>query len=559
MFKKAPSLLVSLFILLSTNYALAFQEPGLVSDTELLKTPKRAVHTFLNWQMPGHENPELVIKTMKLSDADNSQKYELAQRLKQVLDARGLIVVYDEIPSNPDYTDSLSGMQHYILFRELPEVYLVRVNNEWVFSEKTISAIPQLYSTTFSSAIGALINLLPEWAMEEWLGIKIWQYIAVFIWLLLGFMLKKIIEFILDTYVKRLTNRTSFQWDDHLVLSVERPVGFIAMMIYFLLTYTNLHFSVDVNYFLSHFFRIGISAGVIWMFYNLSEVLSRYLGYFASKTGTELDDQLIPIIRKTLRFFVVVIGVIAILQNNGYNVASLIAGLGIGGLAVALAAQETLANFFGSVTIITDRPYKIGDWIVVNDIEGTVEDIGFRSTRIRTFHDSLVSVPNSLVAKTDVENYGLRRYRRLKTILNLTYSTTPEQMEAFTEGIKAIIKSNKHFRQDNYHVYFNSYGAHSLDVLVYVFFDVPDWSSELQQKHNFFLEVLKLAEDIGVEFAFPTQTLHMDSFYKDEPRKIGKDVTMEELAETVTDYGPDGKKSNPDGVKLYKDGEEIKF
>ena len=556
MLKKAPAILLALLFSLPV---LAFQGQPVISDAELLKSPKRAVHTFLNWQQQGHEKPELVIKTMKLADKNEEDKFKLAEQLKQVLDARGLLVVYEDIPSDPAYTDSLSGLQRYILFQELPEVYLVRVNDEWVFSETTISEIPGLYQATFSAMVGALLDLLPDWAMQEWLGIQLWQYIAVFIWLLIGLALKKIVEFILDNYVRRFTTRTKFKWDDALIDSVERPIGFIFMMIYFLLTYTNLHFSVDVNYFLSNVFKIAISAGFVWLFYNLSDVFSRYLGVLTAKTGTELDDQLIPIIRKTLRIFIVVIGVIAILQNNGYNVASLIAGLGIGGLAVALAAQETLANFFGSITIITDRPFKIGEWVVIEGAQGVVEDIGFRSTKIRTFHDSLISVPNSIVAKTDVENYGLRRYRRLKFMLNLTYSTTPEQMEAFTEGIKAIIKANKHFRQENYHVYFNEYGAQSLDVLVYVFFDVPDWSTELQQRHNFFLEILRLAEDIGVEFAFPTQTLHMDSFYKDEPRKIGKDVPVEELAETVTEYGPSGKKSNPEGVKLFRDGKEVDF
>ena len=188
------------------------------------------------------------------------------------------------------------------------------------------------------------------------------------------------------------------------------------------------------------------------------------------RTENKLDDQLVPLIRKSLRFFVVTMGIILILQNNGYNVASLIAGLGIGGLAVALAARDTLANFFGSITIFLDRPFRIGDWVTIGKVEGVVEEVGFRSTRIRTFYNSLVSVPNSNVSNSDIDNYGMREYRRLKTVLNLTYATTPEQIEAFVEGIKAIVKANKHFRQDFYEVHFTTFGAHSLDVLVYMSF-----------------------------------------------------------------------------------------
>lgn len=497
---------------------------------------------------------------MKLSDGDAEEKLELANELLSVLDARGLMIDYEQIPSNPNYTDSLSGLQQYILFSSLPEVYLVKTDqNQWVFSEATINRIPVLYENTFSGFVTIITDNLPNWAHGEWLGIEIWQYIAVFFWLLIGLVLMKVFEFILDNYVKRLAEKTKFTWDDDLIKSIDKPSGFIFLMVFLLLTYSNLKFSVTISYYLSAILEIAVSVGVVWLIYNLADVFSKYLSVLTSKTETELDDQLVPLIRKTLRFFVVVMGVIAILQNNGYNVASLIAGLGIGGLAVALAARETLANFFGSLTIFLDRPFKIGDWIKVGDVEGTVEEVGFRSTRVRTFYNSLVSVPNSNLANTDIDNLGLRKYRRLKTVLNLTYSTTPEQMEAFVEGIKALVKANKHFRQDVYEVHFNSFGAHSLDVLVYVFFEVPDWSTELQQRHNFLLEVLKLAKGVGVEFAFPTQTLHMDSFHKEQPREVGEQRSVEELASAVLSFGPDGEKKSAEGTRIYKDGQEVDF
>ncbi|MCH2450901.1 MAG: mechanosensitive ion channel family protein [Gracilimonas sp.] len=553
--------LILISFILTSGTALGFQEaPESSPQQNLLANPQRTVHTFLRWQQAGHKNPDYVVTTMKLADGSKAEKLELAERLLKILDARGLLIDYDAIPSNPNYTDSLSGLQQYILFQSLPEVYLVKTSqNEWVFSKSTIQAIPELYSDTFSSWFTFLIDQLPEWTTNEWFGIKIWQYLAVFFWILIGLVLMKVFEFFLDNYVSRLAKKTKFSWDDDLIDSIEKPSRYIFVTVFFLLTYSNLQFSVTVSQAISVFLEIALSAAVVWLFYNLADVFSKYLTVVTSKTETELDDQLIPLIRKTLRFFVLIMGVIAILQNNGINVASLIAGLGIGGLAVALAARETLANFFGSVTIFLDRPFKIGDWIKSGDVEGTVEEVGFRSTRIRTFYNSLVSVPNSNLANADIDNLGLRRYRRLKTVLNLTYSTTPKQMEAFVEGIKAIVKANKHFRQDMYEVHFNSFGAHSLDVLVYVFFNVPDWSTELQQRHNFFLEVLRLAKEVGVEFAFPTQTLHMDSFYKEEPRKVGEERSEEELASAVHEFGPGGKKGKPDGVRIFRAGEEIDF
>ena len=549
-------LFAGLLILLPLQ-SYAFQENTDPSD--YLTNPRRAVHTFLHWQQKGHQNLELVALTMQLSDASREEKVELAEELRKVLDARGMLVVYENIPNNPGYSDSLSGLNQYILFDVLPEVFLVKRNGNWVFSEATIEQIPGLYRATFSTSVEALIDLLPEWSENEWFGVEIWQYLAVFLWLLIGFILKKIFEFVLDNYIRRITKKTRFTWDDDLLDSVHKPAGFIFLMGFFLLTYTNLQLSVTVNLYLSKILGVAISAGFVWLFYNLADVFSKYLSVVTARTETLLDDQLVPLVRKTLRVFIVVMGVILILQNNGYNVASLIAGLGIGGLAVALAAKDTLANFFGSITIFADKPFKIGDWVKVAGVEGTVEEVGFRTTRIRTFYNSVISVPNATISTTEIDNLGMRKYRRFKTMLNLTYSTTPEQMEAFVEGIKAIVKANKQFRQDYYEVHFNEMGSHSLDVLVYVFFDVPDWSSELQQRHNFLLEILRLAKEVGVEFAFPTQTVHVDSFYQDEPRKVGHSRTEEELAAGVTEFGPGGKKGKPDGLRIFKDGKEVDF
>jgi MscS family membrane protein len=544
-----------LFFFFTSTSIFGYQE----KQSSDLATPQKAVHTFLHWQQTGHQNLDKVATTMKLYEGSKEEKIELANELKKVLDARGLLVEYDAIPNTRNYVDTLSGLQQYILFEELPEIYLTKKDNEWVFSEATIDQIPILYRQTFSSFVEAVVSELPESTRKVWLGLEIWQYLAIFCWLLIGLVLRKIFEFILDNYIHRLAKKTSFEWDDDLINELDKPAGFIFMMAFWFATFTNLQLSVTVNYYLSLILEVAVSVGFIWLFYNLSNVFSKYLGVLTSKTETKLDDQLVPLIRKTLRFFVLVMGLILILQNNGYNVASLIAGLGIGGLAIALAARDTLANFFGSITIFVDKPFRIGDWIKVGSVEGTVEEVGFRSTRIRTFYNSLVSVPNSTISNNDVDNMGLREYRRLLTTLNLTYSTSPEQMEAFVEGIKAIVKSNSHFRQDFYEVHFNAIGAHSLDVMVYVFFKVPDWSTELQQKHNFFLEVLKLAKEVGVEFAFPTQTLHVDSFHKDEARQVGETRTEEELAASVTEYGPNGSKSNPDGLRIFKDGKEVDF
>ncbi|MHC4977332.1 MAG: mechanosensitive ion channel family protein, partial [Planctomycetota bacterium] len=189
------------------------------------------------------------------------------------------------------------------------------------------------------------------------------------------------------------------------------------------------------------------------------------------------------------------------------EIVPLLTGLGIGGLAVAFAAKDTIENFFGSVAVIMDHPFQVGDWVVVEGVEGIVEELGFRSTRIRTFYNSQVTIPNATLVRATVDNYGRRKYRRFKADLNITYDTPPETIEAFCEGLRELIRLHPYTRKDYHCVYFNNMGAHSLDILVYTFFEAPDWQTELRERQRFLLDVLRLAKQLGVEFAFPTQTL----------------------------------------------------
>ena len=153
--------------------------------------------------------------------------------------------------------------------------------------------------------------------------------------------------------------------------------------------------------------------------------------YKAQQTHNKFDDLLIPMVGKSLKVFVAVVGTIFTADNLNINVTNLLAGLGLGGLAFALAAKDLVGNFFGSLTILLDRPFHIGDWIIIGDVEGTVEQVGFRSTRVRTFYNSVITLPNALLTTTKVDNMGARRYRRMKTMLGITYDTSPEKIDEF--------------------------------------------------------------------------------------------------------------------------------
>jgi MscS family membrane protein len=232
---------------------------------------------------------------------------------------------------------------------------------------------------------------------------------------------------------------------------------------------------------------------------------------------------LVPLIKKALKIFVVIIGALAILSNLNVDIIPLLAGLSIGGLAFALAAQDTIKNFFGSIMIFIDKPFQIGDWITSGNIDGTVEEVGFRATRIRTFRNSVTYVPNGMIADSTVDNHGLRAYRRFYTHIAITYDTPPELINLFVDGLRQIVEKHPHTRKDYYNIYLNDMADFSLNIMFYIFFEVPGWPEELKSRHEILIEVIRLAEELGINFAFPTQTLHMETF----PEKKGNSPVYE--------------------------------
>jgi MscS family membrane protein len=349
---------------------------------------------------------------------------------------------------------------------------------------------------------------LPEWAKEETLKLKNWQWLGLLLGLIIGLMFRLLTILILAIY-KGLSLPEKHQWQKDLIDQIEKPTSLLvsAFFWWFWIYYLKLEgFSFSlVNGFIQVLFGVSLT----WAAFVAASVLGSYLNEKASETESTLDDQLVPFFEKAIKLTVILLGFLIVLQNMGVNVFSLLAGLGLGGLAFALAAKDTAANLFGSIMILVDRPFKIGDWVVVDTVEGTVEDIGFRSTRIRTFYNSLITVPNANMANAQIDNLGERQYRRTKTTLGVTYDTPMEKLNLFVDGIRKIIYENPISRKDYYHVYFSGYGSSSLNILVYFFLITNDWAEELKERHKIYEQIYALAEELQVEFAFPTQTLHL--------------------------------------------------
>lgn len=381
--------------------------------------------------------------------------------------------------------------------------------------------------------------------------VQVWQYLALFLVASVALLIRKVLAFVIAQRVSHLADKLGQAWVGSLITAFASPGATVAMALLLRVAHPAIGLPPHAAQAVNVLVRVLIVASIVWSSYGLVDVLAARLASKAAQTHSKLDDQLVPLLRRLLKIVVLLAGAVFILQNLDVDVGSLLAGLGIGGLAFALAAKDTIANFFGSVMIFVDKPFQIGDWVKIDDIEGVVEEVGFRSTRIRTFYNSIITVPNAKFTESAIDNLGMREYRRIFVTLNLTYDTTPEQMQAFVEGVRAIIKANEHTRKDYYEVHMAGFGAHSLDVMVYFFVRVGSWSEELEERHRIFLEIMRLAASLGVSFAFPTQTLHVDHLAAmGKAREVPKPLPEPALAEVVQAFGPDGAKARPAGPRL---------
>ncbi len=347
---------------------------------------------------------------------------------------------------------------------------------------------------------------------QTFLGNSLWQYLAFAGILVLTMVARFFIRYFLDVWVKRLTEKTDWEADDKLLAAFRRPAFFLVWIsgLYLALEVLDLPTDpINLPRFLFALFTSLLIVDAAWFVYQSTAILSIYMNKFTAQTESKLDDQLVPIVQKALRIIVIILAFVMIVQNLGYSVSSLLAGLGLGGLAFALAAKDSLSNVFGSVTIFTDRPFQIGDWIKTPSVEGVVEDVGFRSTRIRTFEKTLITIPNYKIANETIENMDARPIRRVSMTIGVTYETNADKMEQLLDTIKEILKNHPLVDQGYHLVYFTNFGESSLDVFIYYFSKSKVWAEYLETRQSVNLEIMRKLEQLGVEFAFPSQTVYL--------------------------------------------------
>ena len=475
------------------------------------ESPYSVVYNHLYYLQPDSYKPDSAALSFNMRKED---AIRYAIKLKQVLDGKGMYIDINRLPESNTYYDSIAGGNIYFLDRKEPSIYVEKIGDRWYYSRTTLSALPELHKNLYPFG-GQLSTYFQS---EEWqvafLGVELWKWlgllVAILISVLVFYLVRLISSSLIFPFVKRKIGVS-----EPIKKSVSRLARLIGLWMglrAFLYLLPAFQLPPLANSFLVKGLGVLSLFFIVFILDQIVAILFFNLGKVTEKTESTLDDQLLPVLKRIVSIILWVIGVAYILNYLGVNVTALLAGLSIGGLALALAAQDTVKNFFGSIMIFLDKPFQIGDWIHFGDVDGVVEEVGVRSTRIRTFANSLTYVPNGILADQIVDNMGLRVYRRFSTELGVTYDTPPYVIDQFVKGIKEIILNHPTTRKDYFEVHLNSFGASSLNIMLYLFFLAPNWTLELRGRHEVMYAILTLAEDLGVRFAFPSQTLYIEEF-----------------------------------------------
>jgi MscS family membrane protein len=339
-------------------------------------------------------------------------------------------------------------------------------------------------------------------------GNELWKYIFSLIYIFLAFYVSKLLDYLTRVWLKKLAERTNTKFDDLVLDLLNGPIKVVAFMIFLRIGLDVFAWPPTVQKILAKGFTVIVAISLTYMVMKFIDLLMTYWRKRAeAKEDEAFNKQLFPIIRKSLKVFVVAVAALVTLDNLGINITAAIASLSIGGLAVGLAAQDTLSNLFGGIAIFLDKPFKIGDRIQVDNVDGPVESIGLRSTRVRNLDGHLVTIPNKTMGNAIIVNVAARP--RIKTVMNIgiTYDTPVDKVKLAINIIKEVY--GQHPMTSELITSFNKFESSSLNILVVHFWKDADFVASLGGMQEMNLSLKERFDREGISFAFPTQTLYV--------------------------------------------------
>jgi MscS family membrane protein len=508
-----------------------------------LGSPRETMFTFLeaaNHVLEGRDEAlPRVRKTLANSDRYTyDELLHIADQLMGVLDRLGVIKP-DDLPdaaavananiSRWEYFPG-KGRQYEWVWDKLPDgpngkiVLVTDADGNWRFSEETVEGIaalaasmnglPSQYASDQGSDVFNIVG--PTFRKTPW-----WGWLSLLVAIFVGLAAGKVTQWLLRSAANRIDER---HWAVRAATfrSLASPASLALLSAGVMVGLWSVYMEEGMRDFANRMVAFLFIVAVGWFMYNLVDVIDIWLRRITEKTETQLDDMIVPLIRKTLRIFLVIIFILVVAQNVfGLNITSWLAGLGIAGLAVSLAAQDSVKNLFGSITVFFDKPFLVGDFIVFDGFTGTVEEIGFRSTRMRLLSGHLVTIPNMKFIDGNVENISARPYIRRQMDVTITYDTEPDMIEKAVDILRDILNDpevvevGKFDMEENPpRIAFNELNADSLNIRAYYWYQMAGdkdrgFFTFLEHAQIVNMKLFRAYGDAGIDFAFPTQTLYL--------------------------------------------------
>ena len=359
-----------------------------------------------------------------------------------------------------------------------------------------------------------------EFLQIEFLSNTLLDYSWFIVAILVGLLFKKLISKYLSHLLFKIVGKKGAELGvDKFDALLTKPIGFFIMLSIIYLGSSHINYpevwnldpenEVGLKMLINKGFSLIYVYSIFWIFLKVIDFIGLILNKRAEATQNKMDDQLIPFIIEIVKILTYAFALIIVMGNIfEVNITALATGLGIGGLALAMASKESLENLLGSFTIFFDQPFTVGDIVTVGTVTGVVEKVGFRSTRIRTFDKSLVTVPNKKMIDAELDNLGLRPVRRVKFNIGLTYETTPAQIKAIVSEIQEMINKHAKTNQDG-RVRFQEFGSSSLDIMVMYFVDSSKWEDLIDVKEDVNYKIMEIVKKHNSEFAFPSTTVYL--------------------------------------------------
>ena len=503
---------VALLLLLTLSCKSVLGQLATAPDP-ILNSPNNTMHVHLYYLQSDSYDPAVSAKTIP-PNIDSARAVDLAIKIKQVLDGMGLYVRLRKIPVDENFLDTISQEHFYTPFPgRLPELYLQKIDTAWYFSYETVDLMPGIHKSLYPLGSDFLVKILPKQANSEFLGLAVWQHLGLVIILIITliflFALYFVFRWIIRNIVKRSEKLAYIDIGDRKRLSGYFS-GIVAVWVAKMMI-PAVQLPVRASELTHNLFAVFTTILIMLLALALVTIFRHRAVAMAEKTETKMDDQLLPIVAQLGRILIFILALFNILSILNVNVTALIAGVSIGGLALALASKDTVQNLIGSAIIFIDKPFQIGDYIIFGTFEGTVTEVGFRSTRIMTVDTSIISIPNGMISNMSLTNLGMRDSRLHNIVIAITYSTPPDTIEAFISELRKMVREHERTKEEPSYIHLRELADSSINIMFRCYLETTSFPEELAIKEDILYRIIRIAERLNVDFAFPTQTVHVDS------------------------------------------------